>query len=101
MLAIYLCHMGVGSIHLLKGGLPADPAIKHVWLRVEDIDIDITADQFKNVRLGPVIVERESAWHAALVDIEKWPFGFEQYQKHMGSGFPFSGWYSLLAPHLE
>jgi len=39
----------------------------HAWLAVGDIIIDITADQFGQ---APVIVTRESAWHAEW-DAEK------------------------------
>jgi hypothetical protein len=35
----------------------------HVWLKREDLIVDITADQFDQEVVLPVIVSTESSWH--------------------------------------
>ena len=46
----------------------------HAWLELDGITIDITADQFGR---EPVIVARESAWHEALLEVEREPSTFD------------------------
>jgi hypothetical protein len=50
---------------------------KHVWIVVDGITIDISADQFPGVSDG-VIVTRHSPWHEALRLIEEWPWASDR-----------------------
>lgn len=43
---------------------------KHVWIEVNGIDVDITADQFPDIS-DKVIVSRNSAWHSSLLIIDR------------------------------
>ncbi len=43
---------------------------KHVWMVIDGVTVDITADQFPNMT-EKVIVTRNSSWHKELEDAKK------------------------------
>ena len=53
----------------------------HAWLQLDDLIVDITADQFSEVR-EPVIVTRMSAWHATLRGEDKGIADYRQRYAH-------------------
>lgn len=59
---------------------------RHVWMVLDGISIDITADQFPGIS-EKVIVSRQSEWHDSLrlISEEPWALGGEDwlYQKHL------------------
>lgn len=62
LLAKYLQVQGCGESLLVVGKRRGH---SHAWLRLQDLTVDITADQFDDANAG-VIVERESPWHASF-----------------------------------
>ena len=62
LLRLYLFDQDLGLFDKAEGQRP--DGRQHVWLRREDILIDITADQFDEGE-AKVIVTRHSPWHAA------------------------------------
>ena len=62
LLRLYLFDQGLGLFDKAEGRRP--DGREHVWVRQNDIVIDITADQFDEGQ-AKVIVTRHSPWHAA------------------------------------
>jgi hypothetical protein len=61
--------MDVNRFRWCIADLSGDDTERHVWLEIDGVVIDITADQFAGrypVKFKPVVVSRSSAWHAAL-----------------------------------
>ena len=62
---------------------------KHVWMVVDGITVDISADQFPDMA-EPVIVSRFSEWHNALPIIDSTPWAMdsddELYNRYVGTG---------------
>jgi hypothetical protein len=50
------------DIKILRGENKYKTSIRHVWLKVNDIDVDITAYQFSSTN-KTVITENSSEWH--------------------------------------
>lgn len=63
LLGLYLYECGMGVCQIYTGDHPTCQSAQHHWLRKQDIDIDITADQFGQ---PAVIVDRASSWHKCL-----------------------------------
>jgi hypothetical protein len=53
---------------------------KHVWIVLDEITIDITADQFPDVS-DKVIVSRRSEWHDALTVMEERPWALDSQEE--------------------
>jgi len=71
LLAAYLSDNGFpGSIRVngVNGGA-SEELKSHIWLLCSDLIIDITADQFTNYDMAPVIVSKKSEFHETF-DIE-------------------------------
>ena len=66
VLGLYLFSHGFINFFIFSGARPDCDDGKHLWLQVEDIIVDITADQFDDSNQPSVVVTRDSAWHAAL-----------------------------------
>lgn len=59
----------------------------HAWLRLGDVDIDITADQFSD-QTHRVIVARRSAWHASLRVVDDQAADYRAYtEAHVVAAF--------------
>lgn len=71
LLAKHLQNQGIWPLTYVCGEMTIDEKGKfhsHAWLEIEDIIIDITADQFEGVT-QQVIVTRDRSWHEQF-DIE-------------------------------
>ena len=56
---------------------PSDPPYdRHVWLECDGMIIDITADQFPNIK-SAIIVARDSEWHRGLFVDKRMPVGVD------------------------
>ena len=49
---------------------------RHVWIAIDGINIDISADQFPDIH-EKVIVTRHSRWHDELEVIEEKPYALD------------------------
>lgn len=68
MLGTYLLEQNLGQFQYLLGtyGNHEDNTwSSHGWLQIDDLVVDITADQFSEI-LDKVIVKHKSAWHKKL-----------------------------------
>jgi len=66
LLGRYLAENGFKHVRYILGrrALSCSPGDEmHAWLEIDGIIVDITADQFPD-GLGPVIVTRDTKWHA-------------------------------------
>nr|WP_314874696.1 hypothetical protein [uncultured Pseudomonas sp.] len=63
LLAWFLCeeHKGI-TIDVVKGELKEDREQRHVWLRLEGRNLDITADQF-DAALPHTLITQAGGWH--------------------------------------
>lgn len=61
MLALYLTQMGYSNITLHTGKRAHPTSQHHVWLKVEDLFVDITPSQFSDFNQD-IIVNKESAF---------------------------------------
>jgi hypothetical protein len=64
LLAYHLWESGWTDLKVAKGRRNRKPFQVHIWLLVDGVIVDITADQFGKSH-PPVIVKRRSAWHEA------------------------------------
>ena len=53
----------------------------HAWLEVDDVVIDITADQFRD-DMEPVIVTQDRSWHSQFEEDFRHPADFDTYDAH-------------------
>ena len=70
-LLLYLDNSGVDLTGFVRveADLSENPHDKHIWLEKDGVIIDISADQFADrfgLKFDPVIVSRDSPWHASL-----------------------------------
>lgn len=79
LLARRLREAGYGPLQLryARYGHDEIPA-GHAWLRLGDIDLDITADQFSD-QAAKVIVARASSWHAGLRRVDDQEADYTRY----------------------
>jgi hypothetical protein len=69
LFAMHLTKRGFGNIHFRRGGIPGfDEHVRHGWLVVEGVVVDMTADPFGE---PPVVVAPSTAFHDSLKDIEE------------------------------
>lgn len=63
LLAWFLCegHEGI-TIDVVTGELKADREQRHIWLRLEGYNLDITADQF-DAALPHTLITQPGGWH--------------------------------------
>jgi len=68
--------MNLEWVEGLRGAPGASIALEgHCWLRVDELDIDITADQFEERQGSPVLLARRSSWHAEFaIHVQRRPF---------------------------
>lgn len=64
LLLFYLRQRKYPAFTLVVGARTGVP--RHVWLRCDHYDLDITADQFDGEGCAPVVLEHQSRWHARL-----------------------------------
>lgn len=64
LLIRYLYELGFTGAYSINGGRRDDLTVRHEWIRIGGVTIDITADQFDlNPRAQAVIVSCNSTWH--------------------------------------
>lgn len=86
-------------IDVVTGGLKEDMEQKHIWLRLEGKNIDITADQF-DASLPQVLITQAGGWHDRYSLISVKPFDVKFYEQyHDDSRGDFIDDYHALA-HL-
>ena len=80
LLAWFLCeeHEGV-TIDVVTGELKQDTEQRHIWLRFEGLNLDITADQF-DTSLPHTLITQPGGWHERYTVIDTAPFqrGFHE-----------------------
>ena len=84
LLAKYLIECRIyKDIFMIYGENKYKKSIRHAWLRINDIDIDITAYQFSSTS-KTVIVEYFSEWHQRynILKIELPNIDFVDFKKH-------------------
>ena len=84
------------DVKLLRGENKYKKSIRHVWLRVNNIDVDITAYQFSSTN-KTVIVDNLSEWHQKRYKIfktEKPNIEFDDF--HEDSKYPLLNDYHLI-----
>lgn len=99
LLARHLREAGYGPFVLryARHGHDEIPA-GHAWLRLGDIDIDITADQFPD-QPARVIVARDSRWHAGLRRVDDQDADYTRYvDPHVVQRFD-AAFHTILAAH--
>ena len=74
LLAWFLCeeHKGI-TIDVVMGELKEDPEQRHIWLRLEGHNLDITADQF-DAALPHTLITQAGGWHERYTVIHTEPF---------------------------
>ncbi|HEK0906824.1 TPA: hypothetical protein SMQ04_001571 [Pseudomonas putida] len=65
-------HEGI-AIEVVTGELKEDRQQRHIWLRIEGHNLDITADQF-DTTLPHTLITRPRGWHARYAVIQAAPF---------------------------
>lgn len=64
LLALHLSGRGVRRIRFATGHVPGcEPYIRHTWLLVDDVVVDLTADPFGE---APVVVGQPTPFHQSL-----------------------------------
>jgi hypothetical protein len=71
LLGMILMKNGYGHFHLVCGEI-GEQDQTHAWLEKNDLIIDITADQFPEIK-NKVIISRDSSWHNSFKNINKSP----------------------------
>ena len=85
LLAKHLQNHGIWPLNYIRGQMATEEEgnpQSHAWLEIEDIIIDITADQFDDIT-QEVIVTRDRSWHGRF-DIES--KGVADYNRWSGPG---------------
>ena len=74
LLAWFLCeeHEGI-TIDVVTGELEEDRNLRHIWLRLEGHNLDITADQFDKT-LPNLLITQAGDWHERYAVIQVEPF---------------------------
>ncbi|MCE0779143.1 MULTISPECIES: hypothetical protein [unclassified Pseudomonas] len=74
LLAWFLCeeHEGI-AIDVVTGELKADTEQRHIWLRLEGHNLDITADQF-DAALPHTLITQPGGWHERYALLDAAPF---------------------------
>jgi hypothetical protein len=71
LLALHLARHDHQAVRLASGRLPGfDTPVRHSWLLVEDMVVDLTADPFGE---APVIVGAPTQFHSSLTEYEERP----------------------------
>ena len=72
LLGIYLRENGINAyyVHGERGNISDSTWQTHAWLQYGRIIIDITADQFEEIKKN-VIVTTDSRWHKSFEQVEK------------------------------
>jgi len=81
------------QVELVTGELESDRQSRHVWLRIDGLNVDITADQF-DVRLPCVLITSLGEWHAGY-DIVHW----EIFDKNFYLSYEEAGQLELIADY--
>lgn len=58
---LHFSRCGFSDLHHLRAEVSKN--VKHVWLRIGEVTVDLTADQFGQL---PVVVSLNSPWHHGL-----------------------------------
>lgn len=67
LLGSYLKDNGIDGFVLIKGRRGEGASLEtHYWLEKGDMLIDITADQFEDIKEKVVITKTDSRWHASF-----------------------------------
>ncbi|WP_426809952.1 hypothetical protein ABOC32_01835 [Pseudomonas sp. WOUb67] len=69
---LYEEHEGI-TIDVVTGELKVDPEQRHIWLRLEGHNLDITADQF-DATLPHTLITQPGGWHERYTVIHTAPF---------------------------
>lgn len=74
LLAWYLCeeHQGI-AIEVVTGELKEDRNHQHIWLRLEEHNLDITAYQFDEA-LPRLLITQAGEWHERYAVVQVEPF---------------------------
>lgn len=82
LLAWFLCeeHEGV-TIDVVTGELKEDTEQRHLWLRLEGLNLDITADQF-DTTLPHTLITQPGGWHERYTVIHTEPFQRDFYEDY-------------------
>lgn len=82
LVGLYLFkYHGLACEYVCGKGLDDDPEQSHAWILCQGHIIDITADQFKDRQLAPVIIEVQSTFHDSFYDYRRRSIGIGQ-SKH-------------------
>ena len=74
------------SVQVLAGER-SDPFRSHVWLAVEGVIVDLTADQFDGERQPAVFIAASSRWHAETWRPSSFSQSFAEYEEPWRSYF--------------
>jgi hypothetical protein len=82
LLAWFLCeeHEGI-TIDVVRGELKGDREQRHVWLRLEGHNLDITADQF-DAALPHTLITQGGGWHDRYAVIHVAPFQMDFHEDY-------------------
>ena len=89
LLGRFLYENRIRDIAIMSGKSPVGEG-NHEWLRVGELCVDITADQFEEEDQPSVVVAEDSSWHERLTGKEHIVFDDDYYNTILtGHYFPF------------
>lgn len=92
--------IGISSLNIITGENCFKKSQCHIWLKIGEVDIDITANQFSSTD-RTVFVDANSEWHQrfTIINVEKPNPKLTQFNEEAGSALLHD--YKKILSHLD